>query len=332
MQLTNYKKNNISLEELHALYHIDDYINLVSLVNTLIEEGHLSPIKSSKSNGKKPPLFNRYHIIKEQEDISKLTEELLYQLNPMLKNDYYIKNIETYKKDRSHVRLLNDFFQNHKENLQNAISYNERSFEIWGREKFLLKEGGIRILKNVGLSVGDLNVYPTTEPLAYYSKYKTTPQKILILENKDTFYSMRKHLLAGNPTILGIDIGTLIYGGGKSIYKSFRDFTFCVEPYLSDEKNEILYFGDLDYEGIIIYETLQDCFQDKLIVKPFCIAYEAMLRKGKAYQLPFMKEGQNSNIGSTFFAYFREEIQEQMKLILRENRYIPQEILQIVDL
>ncbi len=332
MQLNNYNKNKISLDELQALYGIKDYTNLVNLVNTLTEEGHLSPIKSSKSNGKKPPLFNRYHIIKKQEDVSKLTEELLYQLNPMLKNDYYLKNIEVYKSDRPYVRLLNDFFQNHKESLQNAVSYNERSFEIWGREKFLLREGGIRILKNVGLSEDDLNVYPTTEPLAYYSKYKTTPQKILILENKDTFYSMRKHLLDGNTTILGVDFGTLIYGSGKSIYKSFSDFTFCVEPYLSDETNEILYFGDLDYEGIIIYETLQECFQEKIIVKPFCLAYEVMLIKAKAYELPFMKEGQNRNIGSSFFAYFNKEIQEQMKLILKENRYIPQEILQIVDL
>ena len=38
----------------------------------------------------------------------------------------------------------------------------------------------------------------------------------------------------------------------KSIHKSFPDFTFCMEPYLNDPENEILYFGDLDYEGIII--------------------------------------------------------------------------------
>lgn len=180
----------------------------------------------------------------------------MYQLVPVLKNDYYLGNMEAYLKDRTFVLLLNDFIKEHNECLKEAASYNERSFEIWGREKLLNREGGIRILKNLGLTPEELNVYDTTEPLAYYSHHKRVPQQILILENKDTFYSMRRHLLDNDLMILGKEIGTLIYGGRKSIHKSFQDFTLCVEPYLNDKRNEILYFGDLDYEGILIYESL----------------------------------------------------------------------------
>ncbi|MBE5965585.1 MAG: hypothetical protein E7255_01200 [Lachnospiraceae bacterium] len=330
-KITDFPKNKIAIEDLQDFMRVQNYAGLVELVSDLTGKGLISPIKSSGLNGKKPALYQRYRIDRPSKDYSAYQEELMYQLVPILKNDYYMGNLEAYLKDRLFVLLLNDFIKEHKECLKEAVSYNERSFEIWGREKFLNREGGIRILKNLGLKPEDINVYDTTEPLAYYSHHKRVPQKILILENKDTFYSMRKHLLGNNSRILGEEIGTLIYGAGKSIHKSFRDFTFCVEPYLNDEKNEILYFGDLDYEGILIYETLQENFRDKVKLKPFCTAYEAMLNKADRIKLPDMKEGQNRNIGIEFFSYFSNKVQEQMKHLLEQNSYIPQEILQRKD-
>lgn len=330
-KITDFSKNRIAIEELQEFMKVSNYSDLVELVYDMTGQGLIIPIKNSGLNGKKPALYQAYRISRVPKDYSAFQEELMYQLVPMLKNDYYMSNMEAYLKDRLFVMALNNFLREHKEALAEAVSYNERSFEIWGREKFLKKEGGIRILRNLGLRPEDLNVYDTTEPLAYYSQHKRVPQKILILENKDTFYSMRRHLLADNLMILREEIGTLIYGGGKSIHKSFQDFTFCVEPYLNDERNEILYFGDLDYEGILIYETLQKNFIDRVKVKPFCTAYEVMLQKADQLNLPRMKEGQNSNIGTEFFSHFSREVQEQMKHLLEQNRYIPQEILQRKD-
>ena len=83
-----------------------------------------------------------------------------------------------------------------------------------------------------------------------YTHTREVPQNLLLLENKDTFYSMRRHLLEGKDTILGMKIGTLIYGAGKGILKSFQDFSICAEPYMQNRQNQIYYFGDLDYEGI----------------------------------------------------------------------------------
>ena len=142
------------------------------------------------------------------------------------------------------VLLLNEYLKTKRENLHWQISQNERSFEIWNREKFLLKEEGKKVLKRCGLDVEKLNFYQTAEPLAYYSHTRKTPKNMLILENKDTFYSMRRHLLEGKKSILGVTIGTLIYGAGKGIFKSFQDFEFCVEPYMKEKKNQIFYFGD----------------------------------------------------------------------------------------
>lgn len=329
--ITDFPKNKITIGELQEFLKIQNYTDLVNLVYDLTRKGQIAPIKNSGLNGKKPTLYQTYRILKTPKDYSSCREELMYQLVPVLKNDYYLSNLEAYLKDRPFVLLLNEFIKEHNECLKEAASYNERSFEIWGREKFLNREGGIRILKNLGLTSEELNVYDTTEPLAYYSHHKRVPQTILILENKDTFYSMRRHLLDNNLIILGEEIGTLVYGGGKSIYKSFEDFTLCVEPYMNDKRNEILYFGDLDYEGIFIYESLQENFRDRVKLKPFCTAYEAMLRKVNFEKLSDMKEGQNSNIGIEFLSYFSKQVQEQMMHLLHQNKYIPQEVLQRKD-
>lgn len=342
-KIQQYTKNKISLLDLREFYGISEYSDLVQLVARLIEIEQITPIKTSKLNGKKPALFNGYRILRPAEDYSAEKKELMY-LCSQLNIDYYMKHLEQYQKDRKYVLMLDGFMKKNKENLTEAVSGNERSFEIFGREKFISKEGGQRILSNLGVSLEQLNVYKTTEPLAYYTNHKRQPQKLLIIENKDTFYSMRKHLIDKNQTIFNEEIGTLIYGGGKAIYRSFEDFGLCVEPYMNDPNNTFLYFGDLDYEGILIYEKLQQMVGQDKVIKPFIPAYERMLIKGGRlnhpengemtsirYELPEMKSGQNQNCGDLFYSYFNEKVQKIMKELLAENRYIPQEILQEKD-
>lgn len=46
-------------------------------------------------------------------------------------------------------------------------------------------------------------------------------------------------------------------------------------------KNTIYYFGDLDYEGIGIYENLAEKFRSRWKIIPFVPAYQAMLGKAE---------------------------------------------------
>jgi hypothetical protein len=143
---------------------------------------------------------------------------------------------------------------------------------------------------------------------------------------------MRRHLLEENREILGVAIGTLIYGAGKGILRSFADFDICVEPYMKHEKNRIYYFGDLDYEGIGIYENLARLCRERWEIIPFCPAYRAMLKKAETVEkLPDTKEQQNRNIRQEFFKWFTEKEQDSMTEILLRGEYIPQEILNIQD-
>jgi hypothetical protein len=237
-------------------------------------------------------------------------------------------------RDREYVTALSSFLDTHQDLLAIPVSGNERSFQIWNQEKFLLLRGGKNILKNVGLTLSDINIYETSEPLAYYSHNKNVPQNILIVENKDTFYSIRKFMISknGRPIVFGIPTDTVIYGAGKGILRSYRDFAFVLEDYLTDDKNTLFYFGDMDYEGIHIYEDLYRRFEGLHKLQVFVPAYLKMLEKAeKAAQLPDSKENQNDNIADIFMSFFEKDAVEHMYKILRQGQYIPQEILNISD-
>ena len=162
-------------------------------IMNLLEEQKIKPVKASRLNGKSPALYREYWVLEEKKDYSTYIDELRYEIVPDISVDYYLRHLESYEADRTWVLELNQYLKNKKKTLQFKVSVNERSFEIWGQEKFLSRGQGKRVLNRCGLELSFFNIYETTEPLAYYSRTRNIPQNLLILENKDTFFSMRRH-------------------------------------------------------------------------------------------------------------------------------------------
>lgn len=373
-------KHKISLEQIENLVlkskeksilekfasGIDPYKILCDYIGERIKSGEFSHIKNSGLNGKRPPLYNAYWHIEEEKYNGEFDDEINFKLSPKLNMEYYKKHIEQYRKDRAAILKLSDFYKNESERqkLKKAESVNERSFEIWGDEKFIRggnenrgknknkgndkNEGrgqGKRILKNLGIELSDLNVYETPEPFVSYIYDRTAPQNVLIIENKDTFYTVRKYMQeTGNNEILGKQFGTVIFGSGKKVVSSFRDFEFTAEKYLADSKNRFFYFGDMDYEGIGIYENLAEVFKEKrkehifkeeTKLEPFKGAYVMMYEKAEIIgfdKLPVTKEKQNRNIGHIFTDFFGDGMWEKFEKLLLTEKYIPQEIINVWDM
>ncbi|MDE7324296.1 MAG: hypothetical protein K2N73_16605 [Lachnospiraceae bacterium] len=339
----------INLDALSTKYGISDYKELYAKVIALIEDSRIKPVKASGINGKSPALYREYWIIEKKQDMSQYLNELNYEIVPAISTDYYRVHIDQYIQDRPWVLLLNAYIRD--SDFMTCMSENERSFDIWRREKFLKQEQGKKILKRCGLDTKVLNFYRTTEPIAYYCATRRTPQKLLVIENKDTFYSMRKCLIdsqapgsapaqskltdGGVSPICGEQIGTLLYGAGKGIIAAFSDFDISGEPYMAAPENTVLYFGDLDYEGIGIYENFAAMYGKQYRISLFKAAYEKMLTKAERIgidQLPVTKEGQNRKIENVFLSQFSQPQQDTIKEILENDRYIPQEILNISDM
>ncbi|MDI6617105.1 MAG: DUF2220 family protein [Clostridiales bacterium] len=328
----NYKR--IDTLNMQKYLSIDDYNEFVKVINELETKNIITPVKSSKLNGKRPPLYNRYNILPEQEDYSAIYDELMHKLNYRLNSEYYLKHPKQYEKDRPYVLKLSGFLNDRRYLLNMPISENERSFQIWNREKYLRSGGGKRLLNNLRFPIEMLNIYSTTEPLAYFSVNKNTPQKILIIENMDTFYTMRRYLLTDGEPIFGENIATVMYGRGKDIWRTFNDFGVCMESYLLCRYNEILYLGDLDYEGILIFEELHENFKVNFLIHPFVKAYNYMVDKSikENMDLPKSKKGQNKNLKGIFVESFPLNYRERIDGILESGRYIPQEIINLGDL
>ncbi len=101
------------------------------------------------------------------------------------------------------------------------------------------------------------------------------------------------------------------------------------------KENRLLYFGDLDYEGIGIYERLAELFQKEAVIRPFEKAYLYMLEKYRKRGVEFLPDSskkQNRNISGAFFSFFSEEAAGEMKQILEQGKYIPQESLNLNDI
>ncbi|SHH72420.1 hypothetical protein SAMN02745196_01205 [Clostridium collagenovorans DSM 3089] len=328
------KGSYISLDELIKAMKNEDYIEIYENICDFLDNGKIISVKASPLNGKKPALHTKYKVIRTEKDNSELLYEINYSLCIEFDTSYYKTHLDKYEDNRKEIKLLNDFFIRKKHLLSDTISMNERAFQIWGQEKFLQKGSGKTILKNLGLKEEDLNYYDTSEPLAYYSVSKEVPQKILIIENKDTYYTFRKHLINKNSTLLNEDIKTVIYGKGKNINKTFKDFEISAEEHVFNKENLVLYLGDIDCEGIVIYESFYKYFSARYKVAPFVEGYLKMIDKAEELEvpLPVTKVGQNRNISNIFFENFTCNDKDRILKILERDEYIPQEILNIRDL
>ncbi|HBW34763.1 hypothetical protein [Desulfosporosinus sp. BICA1-9] len=336
-QVLKNPKKTISDQELQQIFQESDYDLFHTEVERLVERGILSPVKSAKSNGRLPPLFNKYRIIKPQADNTGYLESIR-RLNPVLNLSGYLQRPELYKKHLEIIEGISRYLWFAKDLLKMPMSRKERSFSVWGREKMLDEHRALvmEVLKFNRLDENFLNYYDTPEPFFEYIHDRGEPMTILVIENKDTWFTFRKLMQAtGKNCITGRVVNVLLYGEGNKITKqrALEDYSATMlggqgdQAGSSGQAARFLYFGDLDWEGIRLFFRTREA-NPTLELKPFSPLYRLMLEMGQSLELPksLDQRGVSAPL-SEFLALLGLPEEESLGAWLAEGKYIPQEII-----
>ena len=319
------KKTFITLDEIEKLVPYDGYMELWELVNKLVQAEIIRPAGQKNGNGLIPPLHLKYRICRVQEDQSQYFEEIRH-LYPKLKISEYLANPALYKKHRDVLLPLSDFLKDRHESLKMEMSKNERAYEIWNHEKMLDQPHTKSVLRFVEME-NRLNYYLTPEPFFDYVLNNREEMTVLILENKDTWFTFRK-LLARYPvncSLFGEKIDALVYGEGNKVTKPdglklYAEKVLCA-------KVRFLYFGDLDYTGIDLFHRVRRANPGDSI-ELFTELYLKMLQLIRIENLGQIQTNQKQSICmEEFLSYFPAEQADQIREIFRRNKYIPQEVI-----
>jgi hypothetical protein len=121
-------------------------------------------------------------------------------------------------------------------------------------------------------------------------------------------------------------IDMIIFGGGYGITDKDYDFSF----YGINSEDIILYFGDLDSEGLRIYLNFKEKF-NKLHIKLCLPCYEFLIEIG--LKRGFREKRNQNSVDYNAFQMDIEELNDEKKdifnKVLKEKLFVPQEALNI---
>jgi hypothetical protein len=184
--------------------------------------------------------------------------------------------------------------------------------------------------KNLNVSLIDIKARKIFEPFFfvehnYYSKNGQNPRTVLIVENKDTFWTLQNAIKSEE--LDGVNL--LIYGEGYAIVKKFE----YIEMIRGSTSDRYYYFGDLDPEGIYIYNTLSKKYP-QYEIKPAVALYNYIFHKAGPDKAQPLRKTQKSPETSLlpFLEYFEPQTRETITKIMEERKYIPQEVFNKTDL
>ncbi|MCK9224512.1 MAG: DUF2220 family protein [Candidatus Muirbacterium halophilum] len=331
-KLQKYKKKTITLKEIAVIIDEKQNCELFQKISILENENIICRIKASNTDGNiKFPLFNRYRIVADKPYNNVVFEEIR-RLNPVFCIEKYLKYPQKYNIHKCVLEPISDYLWQNNCIPKLKISRNERSFEIFLYEKFIEKNLSLleQVFKFNKLELNFLNFFDTYEPFFEYVCGKNKDMKILVIENKDTWFSLKKAIQnKGENLIFGLYIDVLIYGEGNKITrKNALDYyrLYILENNIAD-KVDFLYFGDLDFEGVDIFMRILSN-NSECLVYPFMRLYELMIKLSYNINLPKCFSLRKKNIDiDVFLDYFNFEIQNNIKFILNSKLYIPQEIV-----
>lgn len=315
--LKSHKNQNITLNELENLFSGDiSYKNFANVVNELIHDGILTEKNPKNNNNKEIPLafkfaINRYELKKDF--IYCIKETSFNMVDSIDLQAYFTLSEETWNNELPYIQKVNEYILSNKLPLDYATSQ-ERSFHIVGDEKWIDEKGGRKILERINIW-DKLKVMNTNDPLMMAVnpfQFLKSEYSHLIVENKATFLALMEVLKDTKFT-------SLIFGSGWKIVSNI----VMLERQLGLKGiHKLYYFGDLDYEGISIWNSLNQKIRAELAID----FYTELLKK--KYSIGKETQKKNEVALNNFVKNFSTEEQAYILKLLEKGAYLPQEGLE----
>lgn len=328
--INNYKGTRLKWEKLRSVLAEDDPVKEAAFKTTNYDEFYQIVIelekkgilytKSNKTNKKPKPLKLTYY--KYQESKIELTQEdksFIHRLHQKIYKKNYLQQKEMLDTDRELLIKLNELLKN----IDNEcfMSPKERSYNLFKDEKLLQHS---RILDKTKLSNEDVkcieNPYPLLNVITE-SFFRKEVRNVLVIENLDTYWSFHRAIMTKDKIL---DIDMLIYGQGYFFTDKKIDFSL----YGISEKDKLLYFGDLDSEGIRIYLTFKEHFPE-LNVSLFKALYEKLLVEGdcNGYRYATTQKTLTATQLELLNSEIPSPLRENIQRIIGLKQFVPQEVI-----
>lgn len=318
IKLLQFKNKTVTLDEL-KIKGITE-----SEIQNYVNEGGLIPIKKSGTNGNLiNPLYKKYRIVSPEKDYSD-TLKTIKSLHPkLIENGYLLKKPDIFTKNCKGLFTISKFL--HSSSSLSFISRRERSFQIFGDEKYL--DNNLSLMQKVGLTSEDLKYYTTPEQcFSDYIPIRKEKMTLLICENKDIWFNLRRLMSEYNIySFFGVKLDGVIFGQGNDITGKGKFTSYA--RFLSTGKIHFLYCGDIDKAGFDIFFRL--CNEaSELDIKLFIPVYQKMLELADISNLPESDDKRDINVETkNLIPLFSKKDMNKINEILNAGKRLPQEII-----
>ena len=296
--------------------------------------------------------YGKYHLHDKWTYVEQITDELETKINSFSvlnmewyasphqnsrnkKSNFYEDNNfhKEFQEDYPYLKKLDNFLIDHCLDDLTEASENERSLQIFGREK-VIERTREKIFSRVGLGLKDLKVYQTYEFPVFIPFDKEHGSTTVFIENEDPAYDLAKRLVENGTThFLDKNIKYVGYAGGQALNATLKN-PLTSQIYQDELEANCVYIGDVDEIGLEMLFNNQKAFPK---ISPWLVAYQKMLEKAfdtnnfSTLDQPSKNQFQKETV-ERFKAYFSPKYQAMIdELVGMENTYIAQEVLTIED-
>ncbi|WP_151734019.1 Wadjet anti-phage system protein JetD domain-containing protein [Paenibacillus tengchongensis] len=225
-------------------------------VASLVAEGYLTPL-AKRTAYKTTSVDAMYWLTANASALPLWSEaEILRMMDQKLLNfRYFVNHPEAQTAENwLYITRVYDFLRT--VDRRDWVTREERSLELFDREKWLAEPKGKQFLSRLGLSLESLKAEHIREPFIFFRMPETAVYSILIVENLSIYTSARRILRSGG-AVCGYRPEMLIYGEGWKIVRSLEYLEELEGVHWGAENPAIIYAGDMDKAGFDIYGNLK---------------------------------------------------------------------------